>query len=234
MQRSNNGRTRSLVLTCFAAGCVALLAVSGCERPQAAASKGPLGAADIKELVERYQQAHRAKDVEALRAIYQQLRFSNPGPWGNRMIGKAEEYLPALFELELVDVKLIDVPLEGGVANHEYARAREPSPANGFSPVRFGVSVHQKPYKLLPLVRRVGDPAGQVMEIDIGLGADEFDGRLFLTAEDENLRSVSEWLRTGRLPAVHRPPDHTLAGVGLRNLPKQVPADWVCIVRPRP
>lgn len=145
------------------------------------------------------------------------------------MIGKAEECLPVLLELELVEVELI----EGGVANHAYAREREPSPANGFSPVRFVISVHQKPYKLLPLVRRPGDAAGQIMEIDIGLGVDEFEGRLFLTAEDENLRSVSDWLRTGRLPAVHRPPDHTFA-VGLRNLPKQVPADWVCIVRPRP
>lgn len=65
MHRSTNGPTNSLVLTCFRAGCVALLVLSGCERPPAAASKAPLGAADIKELVERYEQAHRAKDIES-------------------------------------------------------------------------------------------------------------------------------------------------------------------------
>src|SRR5262249_41633928 len=102
--------------------------------------------------------------------------------------------------------------------------------ANGFSPVRLCVCLHDHAYKLLPLARR---PGGPVMEIDVGLGVEEFQGRLFLTADDENLRSVSEWARTGRVPGVHRPPGHTFAPEGFRNMPKQVRGDWVCIVRPR-
>ena len=149
------------------------------------------------------------------------------------MIGQAEAYVLALFALELVDVNLIEVPRDAGVAKLSYVRERAPTPDNGFSSVRLAVGVHDRPYKLLLSARRPGDPGGPVMEIDVGLGVDEFEGRLYLTADDENLRSVTEWARTGRLPGVYRPPGHAFDPAGLRNLPTRVPADWVCIVRPR-
>jgi hypothetical protein len=223
---SNNQPTRSLVVASFAAACVGLFVLSGC-----APSKGPLGAADISELVERYKQAHETKDIKSLRAIYQRLLL--PGPWGHRMVGEAEEHMPALIELELVDVELIEFPGEEGAVVLGYIRKRTPSAANGFSPIQTVAGIYGKPYKLLLVARRPGDPDGQVMEIDIGLGVEEYEGRLYLTAEGGNMRSVTEWVRTGRLPGVYRPPGHTFGPEGWQNLPKKVPTDWVRIVRPR-
>lgn len=219
---------------CIVSACVALPALSGCEQPQLYPSKGARGAADAKELVARYQQAHRTKDIESLRAIYQPLRFSNPGPWGDRMIGQAEQYMPALFELELVDIELIEFPGEPGAVQFDCVRERVPGPENDFSAVRFCSSIHDKPYKLMLVGRRPNDAGGPAMEIDIGLGVEEFAGRLYLTADSENLSSVTEWIRTGRLPDVYRPKGHRQDAEFLKSLPKQVPADWVRIVRPRP
>jgi hypothetical protein len=236
MFRSNIQSTRSLVVQCFAAACVGLLALSGCERPWVFPSKGELGAADISELVERYKQAHQTKDIESLRAIYQQLRFSNAGPWGHRMIGGAEEQMPDLFELELVDVELVEFPgvFPGNAVSLNYIRERAPARDNGLGSVNALTILCGKPYKLLLVARRGVDPGGQVMEIDIGLAVEEFDGRLYLTASNEHMSSVTDWVRTGRLPGVYRPPGHTVGPEGSWKLPNQVPADWVRIIRPRP
>jgi hypothetical protein len=73
--------------------------------------RGPMGAADIGELVERYKKAHHEKDIEALRAIYLQMRQGIawwPGA-SSRMVGIAEYQFPTLFDFDLVDVEVVDV-----------------------------------------------------------------------------------------------------------------------------
>lgn len=226
---------RSVGLGAWAAGCVALAALCGCEKPMLYPSKGTLGAADVKELVERYKKAHRAKDVESLRAIFQPLRISNPGPWGDRMIGSAEESAPQLFELELVDATLVEFPEQDEERGVQFGwlRKRTPTAENGFSAVRLSMGVHDRPWKLMLIVRRPGEAKGPAMEVDVGLGVEEHQGRLYWTADNENMAAAAEWVRTGRLPEVYRPPGHLQDAEILRNLPKEIPKDWVRIIRER-
>jgi hypothetical protein len=206
---------------------VAGLWLTGCPgRPQ---TKGTLGAANIQELAERYKQAHRAKDIESLRAIYVLLDFP---VGGGRMIAGGEDYMPVLFALDLVDVEVVEVAGDPTATRFDYAVERVPSKANDFSSVRFETAYYRKPYKLLLLGRRPSDDNGPVMEIDPCMGVTESDGRLYLCASQSELRAVAEWINTGRLPGVYRPPGHTFHPGP--NLPEGVPAGWLPIVRPRP
>jgi hypothetical protein len=195
--------------------------------------RGPMGAADIGELVERYKKAHHDKDIEALRAIHLEMRQGIawwPGV-SSRMAGVAEYQFPTLFDFELVDVEVVNVIPRDGMVRLEYARKRQPVKENGFSPVQWSTVDADKPYKLLLIGRRPRDAAGPLMELDPCLGVDEVEGRLYLYAGNE-LTDVAEWIKTGNAPPVFRPQDHQ-APVSAFRRPNDVPADWVRIVRPR-
>ncbi len=196
--------------------------------------KGTLGAASVEELVERYKKAHRDKDLEALRAIHLQMRQGIPW-WpsrSSRMVGIAENDFPTLFEIDLVDVEIIHVAPRDGMINFEYIRKRNPVQENGFSRVQRCTTAGGEPYKLLLICRRPGDPAGPLMELDPDFGMSaQADGRFYLYAGSE-LADVARWIETARLPPVYRAPDHQSLGRAFDKL-KDVPADWVRIVRPR-
>ncbi len=202
----------------------------GLQAPQA---KGPAGAAEIKELVERYKSAHRDKDVEAMRAIY--LPAPNPVPalWRGRMIGQAERDMPRLFGFDLADVEVIEVAPLQGAFQFDYMVERAPSRANGFSPIRIDSVMSPLPYKLLLIGRRAADPKGPLMELDCALGVRQIGDRFYLYASDTILEAVADWVQTGTLPGVHRPPEHHFLP-DPDNWPKRVPDDWIRVVRPRP
>lgn len=196
--------------------------------------KGTLGAADIEELVERYKKAHREKNIEALRAIHLQVRHGIAW-WprmSSRMTGVAENEFPTLFDFDLVDVEIVHVAPRDGMVDFEYARKRKPVQENGFSSIQLCKTAAGEPYKLLLIGRRPSDPADSLTELDpdLGVGGGP-DGRLYLYAGNE-LADVTRWIRTGHLPPVYHAADHQSLGRKFWGL-KEVPADWVRIVRSR-
>src|SRR5438094_10392889 len=106
MTRLGGGRLMNPKAIHLVVLCAVALGLGGCSRLP---SKGPLGAANIGELVERYKRAHRDRDVESLRAIYFQARFGPQGPGLHRMAGGGERYMPELFELDLADVEVVEL-----------------------------------------------------------------------------------------------------------------------------
>jgi hypothetical protein len=195
---------------------------------------GALGAANVEELVERYKKAHRDKDIASLRAIHLEMRHGIAW-WpsrSSRMTGVAEYEFPTLFDFDLVDVEVVHVAPRDGMIVFEYVRKRKPVKENGFSSIQLCSTAAGEGYKLLLIGRRPADPADSLMELDPDLGVGvQADGRLYLYAGHE-LEDVTHWIRTGHLPPVYHAPDHQSLGRKFDSL-KEVPADWVRIVRPR-
>ena len=214
----------------YAAVLISALLPLGCGKP----AKGPLGAANIDQLVDRYKQAHRNKDIRSLRSIHflyvGKIWYLNvPG----RTMGGAEEWMPALFELDLVDVEVIKLPAEDGSVSLDYAQKRTPTAENGFRPIaRHGVAFNQ-PYKLLLLGRRPGESDGPLMEVDPSMGVVKCEGRLYLYASECVLAEAAQWVKTGRAPHYYHPPGHMPADVKALKGRQDIPEDWQPIVRPR-
>jgi hypothetical protein len=222
----------------LAVGCLAIVAFgSGAyllDRLLFLHHKGTLGAANIEELVDRYKKAHRDKDIKSLRAIHFQWR-QGVSWWpsrSSRMVGVAEHEFPTLMDFDLIDVEVVHVAPRDGIVVLEYARKVKPVKENGFTRIQRDSTLAGEPYKLLLIGRRAADPSDSVMELDPDLGVRvESDGRLYLYAGHE-LADVTHWIGTGNLPLVFHAPDHQSCGPAFDRL-KEVPADWVRIVRQR-
>ena len=210
---------------------VIAVSLAGCAKP----SKGTLGAANITELVERYKEAHRNKDIDALRSIYflyvSRIWYINT-PVGS--MGSGEKYMPMLFDLDLVDVEVVKLPFERGYATVEYLCEREPVRENGFSPIREDGAMFTQPYMLVLLGRRPGEADGPLMEVDAGIGVSEHDGRFYVDPTSLMLDDAAEWVRTGRPTKHYYPPGHGPSNLNPQEKLRKIPKGWVSIVRPRP
>jgi hypothetical protein len=211
------------------------LSVAGCAKT----SRGVSGASDINELVERYKQAHRTKDIEAMRSIHLlyegKIWYVNVA-MGN--MGSGEKYMPMLFDLDLVDVEVADVEVVKTPSGHEcisleYLYERQPTRENGGSPIgQHGVALSQ-PYKLLLLGRRPGEANGPVMEVDACIGVCNRDGRFYIYPASPVLDDAAEWVRTGRKTTYFHPPGHGRANLNPKATLREIPKGWEPIVQPR-
>lgn len=199
--------------------------MAGCAKK----STGTAGAASIDELVERYKQAHRAKDIEALRSIHflhnVPVMYIHTRHGG---IGAGETVFPLLFEFELKDVEVIELPMKDGAAELQYAIERNATRENGFHPIRLDSALNNQGYKLILLGRRPSEPQGPLMEVDASIGVGVFEGRYYLL-ESTVAEPVADWVNGGPRPWIFRPPDHK--PIQFHETPKKVPAGWVGVVR---
>lgn len=206
------------------------MSLSGCS---GASSKGPIGAASIEELVERYKQAHRDKDIEAMRSIH--LLYSGE-VWyfGCQMgsMGSGEEYMPMLFDFNLVDAELVKLPSETGSVWLTYLEKREPRRENGFSAVGQFEAIMSQPYKLMLIGRRPGEDNGRLMEVDACMGVCLREERFFVYPASPVLDDAAEWVKTGRQTRYFHPPGNGQSDLDPKATLSAIPQGWEPIVQP--
>jgi hypothetical protein len=164
------------------------------------------------------------------------MHFGTPGGFGGgQMVGGIEREMPQLFNLELVDVKLIDLPSDHphGISL-DYARKRVPVAGIKANPVSYDSVSSSTPYKLILLGRRPGVKDAPIMEVDPCIGVGKFNERFFLYIARPMISDVNGWIKTGKIPEVYRPPNHSDPE---SNFPddryNKIPDGWIPIVRPR-